>query len=93
MIIDFIVQGFFGIFTTLFSVFPDIPAMPTVITNGWNWFIDMTNSVTGLLVYFLSPPLYIMAISLIIFMFAFNWIYHLFIRFIIFKVAMRFFAK
>lgn len=93
MIVDFIVQGFFAVFIALFSVFPDIPAMPTLIVDGWSYFIGFVDNAFGLLVYFLSVPLYIMAIGLIIFMTTFQYIYHFLVRFVVFGIFMRFVGK
>lgn len=93
MITDFILQGIMQITIAMFSVFPDFPAMPQLIVDGWAWFITMSQNATGLLVYFLSPPLYIMAIGLIIFMTMFHYIYHFFVRFIIMGLFMRIVGK
>jgi len=93
VIVDFILQGIMQITIAMFSVFPDFPAMPALIIDGWNWFLSMSQNATGVLVYFLSPPLYIMAISLIIFMTTFHYIYHFFVRFIIIGLFLRIVGK
>lgn len=93
MIVEFIIVSFFTVFTFLFDVFPDLPAMPPLIVSGWAWFINAIGGATGVLVYFLSTPLYLMAIGLIIFMTTFHYIYQFVIRFIVLKVAMRFLGK
>ena len=90
MIIEAILNVFLIVFTTLFGWFPNFPAMPGLIVDGWAWFTSVTNSAIGVLAYFLSEPLYYMAIGLIIFMTTFQYIYHFFIRFIILRIAMGF---
>lgn len=93
MIVDAIVTGFFGIFTALFSIFPDLPPMPVLISDGWNFIISLTNQAFGVLVYFLSTPLYLMALGLIIFMTTFHYVYQFFIRFLIFRIFMGFVGR
>jgi len=93
MITDFLLQGIMQITIAMFSIFPDFPPMPQLILDGWDWFIQMSQNATGLLVYFLSPPLYIMAIGLIIFMTSFHYIYNFFVRFIIMGLFMRIVGK
>lgn len=88
MITQFLIDMIFNIFTVLFSVFPSFPPMPGVITTGWEWFLGVSTAGTGLLVYFLSTPLYYATIALIIFMTTFEYIYHFLIRFLIFRIFM-----
>jgi len=88
VITEFIIQVFFSIITGMFSVFPAFPAMPSLIVTSWEWFIVTISAAQSLLVYLLSPPLYIITITLIIFMTTFDYIYHFFIRFLIFRIVM-----
>lgn len=89
MIIDAILNGFFFVVNALFSIFPAFPAMPELIVTGWNWFLNATVTANGLIIYLLGVPLYLMIISLIVFMTTFYYIYHFFIRFIILKIAFK----
>jgi len=93
MILDAILGGFFTVFIALFNLFPNIPAMPSLIVDGWNWFLNAQEQAMGIIVYFLSPPLYIMILSLIIFMTTFHYIYAFFIRFLIFRIFMGFVGR
>lgn len=93
MIVDYILQGIFAVFTAMFAVFPDVPVMPQMIIDGWDWFITMSNQATGVLVYLLSPPLYVLALTLIIFMTTFHYIYNFLVRFLIMSVFMRLVGK
>lgn len=90
MITEFIMTATQTVFTVLFSVFPNLPPMPQLIVDGWDWFINLLNSANSLLAYFLSTPLYYMAIGLIVFMTVFHYVYHLFVRFVLFRVFMLF---
>lgn len=93
MIVEAILNVFNTVFTTLFSVFPSLPAMPVMISDGFDWLLDFTSDATGLLVYLLSPPLYVVLIGLILFMTLFEYIYHFAIRFLIFRVFMGFVGR
>lgn len=93
MIVEAILNVFMVLFNGLFSIFPQLPAMPQLIVDGFDWLIEFTADGTGLLVYLLSQPLYVMLIGLILFMTTFEYIYHFAIRFIIFRVFMGFIGR
>lgn len=88
MIFQAIIEAILYTFSVLFSVFPAFPQMPQIIVDGWSWFMSVSNAGTGLIVYFLSKPLYIGVLSLVLFMTTFEYIYHFLIRFLIFRIFM-----
>lgn len=93
MIFQAIIELFFYTFSALFSIFPSFPPMPSIIVDGWSWFITVASQGTGLIAYLLSTPLYYATISLILFMTTFEYIYHFLIRFLIFRIFMGFVGR
>lgn len=87
MITEFILNIPIKILSVVLGWLPDLPAMPSTITDLLDVFIDYLGSGMGFLVKVYSAPLLFALMFLIIAMFnftriwlMFNWIYHKIIK-------------
>lgn len=88
MIVEMIAIVFMSTIKILFGWLPNIPPMPQMLQNAGDWFIQFSEVGTGVLIYLVSPPIYVLIIGLVIFMTTFDYIYHFAIRFLIFRLFM-----
>lgn len=75
MIFTLIIVGLLGMVKVIFGILPNVPATPTVITDGAAWMTDTIISVISFITYFVSAPLMAAVVLVSVAMFNFDWIY------------------
>lgn len=62
---------------TVFGILPDLPAMPTGITNALDLVVDIVVFGTRYLRYYLGSTFFLVLVPVLVIYANFNWIYHL----------------
>lgn len=93
MIVEAFLNVIMGINKVLFFAFPNLPPMPEVFVEAFGWFLVYIGNIFGVLVYLLSPPVYVAIIAILLFMTTFEYVYHFAIRFLIFRIFMGFVGR
>lgn len=77
MIIDWILTAVQTLITTVFGILPNLPAMPQVIVDAGNWFVNTVTSMAHLFAYFYTPTFFNIVLVLLGLLLGFEQIYHL----------------
>jgi hypothetical protein len=77
MILDWILNAAQTLITTVFSILPNLPPMPSQITDSCDWLVNMVSHSTGVLKYIYTPVLFNIIIGLVVTLLLFEQIYHL----------------
>lgn len=77
MILNFIIQVIFTLITTILGVLPNIPAIPTAISNGGTYISDTIATFVSFINIFFSPALVSATIVVAIGLFTWEWFYGL----------------
>lgn len=76
MIINFIVDSMLSVLKLIFGILPNVPAIPTAISDGGTWITDQISSVIGVLNMVYGQTLMAAIMVVVIAMFSFDWVYH-----------------
>ena len=77
MILDAILSALIGVVQLIFGVFPDLPDIPTAISDGGDWAIDTIGGAVGFLTVLYSAPILAAIVVILIGLLAFDQIYWL----------------
>lgn len=75
MIVEFIINGFLIVVNGMLSLLPQIPAMPTAITNGATWITDTIGNGIDILSYIYGSGLLSALIIIFVAIMAFDFYY------------------
>ncbi len=77
MVVEFLMNMIIGVIRFIFGVIPNLPAMPTFLTDGVTWVTTAISSVLGLFSYIYTPALFIFIITAVFVTLNLKNIYHL----------------
>jgi len=76
MIIDFILDIFKTVYTTVLGVLPNLPQTPQAVIDGGQWAIDQITAVGSLLEMIVSTPLLVATMVVVAGIYLFEFVYH-----------------
>lgn len=76
MVFNAIVTLLLGLIQLILTPIPNIPALPSAISNGASWVTTTIGSVIGVIDWVLGAPLVTAAVGVILGILAFEWAYH-----------------
>jgi hypothetical protein len=76
MIFDAIIYGVTDLLTTVFSVFPSLPQMPTAIVDGSSFIITTVGNSAAFLSVLYGNELYVAILFAVVALFNFEHLYH-----------------
>ena len=68
MLIEWMISVAYTMFKAIVGLFPPIPPLNSVITDGADLILDSVDNVMGVVVYFIGTPLFIAGTTIIIFL-------------------------
>lgn len=87
MILDFIIHVLTATVQAVLGILPNLPATPTAIIDGGQWFIDQIIGVISVLTTILTPALVAAVVVVLVARLSFEHIYHG-VMFILRKIPM-----
>lgn len=83
MIVEFILNAFYGFVTFIIGIFPSLPPMPIQIQQGTQVIIDLIGNTIGVISYIYTPFIFTTAFVLLLAILNFDviyklvlWVYH-----------------
>lgn len=75
MIVALIITVVFALFALLLGFVPDLPQMPTSVTDPLDFVADMIGSTVAIVSYILTPPLFAVLVVVMIAIFNFDYLW------------------
>jgi hypothetical protein len=77
MILEAIISALTGMLKLIFGIFPDLPDIPTAVSDGGDWAVDTIGGAMGFMTVLYSAPLLVAIVVLLVALLAFDQIYWL----------------